>query len=187
MSLTRVAVCWSLLGLLAAAPSAWAQESKSGALAKQLAAALDAAKLDSVAAKDPNAADTFIAALYFPGAQLLVVSAKYTAPQLLDARLSKKEYRDTYIDLSSASVPESKVFVQDALADGLKAKRDDNQPFDIYEVAGQARRVRRRLEEAEALGAGLHEGVRVRRRSLLEHVERAHRAAEEDVVEKLSS
>ena len=137
MSLTRVAVCSSLLGFLAAAPSAWAQEGKSGALAKQLAAALDAAKLDSVAAKDPNAADTFIAALYFPGAQLLVVSAKYTAPQLLDARLTKKEYRDTYIDLSSASVPESKVFVQDALADGLKAKREDNQPFDIYEVAGK--------------------------------------------------
>ncbi|HEY7285775.1 MAG TPA: hypothetical protein VH497_10050 [Vicinamibacterales bacterium] len=137
MSLTRVAVFVVLLGFLAAASPARAQESKSGPLAKQLAAALDAAKLDSVAAKDPSAADTFIAALYFPGAQLLVVSAKYTAPQLLDARLSKKEYRDTYIDLSSASVPDSKVFVQDALADGLKAKRDENQPFDIIEIAGK--------------------------------------------------
>jgi len=137
MSLTRVAVFVVLLGLLAAASPARAQESKSGPLAKQLAAALDAAKLDSVAAKDPSSADTFIAALYFPGAQLLVVSAKYTAPQLLDARLSKKEYRDTYIDLSSASVPDSKVFVQDALADGLKAKRDENQPFDIIEIAGK--------------------------------------------------
>lgn len=137
MSLTRVAVCWSLLGLVIAAQPAWAQEGKSAALAKQLAAALDAAKLDSVAAKDPTAPDIFIAALYFPGAQLLVVSAKYTAPQLLDARLGKKEYRDTYIDLSSASVPDSKIFVQDALADGLKAKRDENQPFDIYESAGK--------------------------------------------------
>jgi len=137
MSLTRVAVFLVLLGLFAAVSPARAQESKSGALAKQLAAALDAAKLDSVAAKDPNAPDIFIAALYFPGAQLLVVSAKYAAPQLLDARLSKKEYRDTYIDLSSASMPESKVFVQDALADGLKAKRDENQPFDIIEIAGK--------------------------------------------------
>ena len=137
MSLTRVAVCFLLVGFFVAAAPASAQESKSGPLAKQLAAALDAAKLDSVAAKDPNAADTFIAALYFPGAQLLVVSAKYTAPQLLDARLSKKEYRDTYIDLSSASVPESKVFVQDALADGLRAKHEDNTPFDIYEAAGK--------------------------------------------------
>jgi hypothetical protein len=137
MSLTRVAVCSLLVGFFVAAAPASAQDSKSGPLAKQLAAALDAAKLDSVAAKDPNASDTFIAALYFPGAQLLVVSAKYSAPQLLDARLSKKEYRDTYIDLSSASVPESKVFVQDALADGLKAKHEDNTPFDIYEAAGK--------------------------------------------------
>jgi hypothetical protein len=137
MSSTRFGVCSLLLGFLAVGSSVWAQEGKSPALAKQLAAALDAAKLDSVAAKDPSAADTFVAALYFPGAQLLVVSAKYAAPQLLDARLSKKDYRDTYIDLSSASVPESKVFVQDALADGLKAKREENQPFDIYEVAGK--------------------------------------------------
>jgi len=137
MSLTRVAICWSLLGFLVAGSPALAQEGKSVALAKQLAAALDAAKLDSVAAKDPSAPDRFVAALYFPGAQLLVVSAKYTAPQLLDARLAKKEYRDTYIDLSSASVPDSKIFVQDALADGLKAKRDENQPFDIFETAGK--------------------------------------------------
>lgn len=137
MSLTRVAVCCVLVGFFVTATPASAQDSKSGPLAKQLAAALDAAKLDSVAARDPNAADTFIAALYFPGAQLLVVSAKYTAPQLLDTRLVKKEYRDTYIDLSSASVPESKVFIQDALADGLKAKHEDNTPFDIYETAGK--------------------------------------------------
>jgi len=123
--------------LLSLAPAASAQEGKSAALAKQLAAALDAAKLDSIAAKDPTAPDTFVAALYFPNAQLLVVSAKYTAPQLLDARLSKKEYRDTYIDLNSASVPESKIFVQDAGADGLKPKREENQAFDTYETAGK--------------------------------------------------
>jgi hypothetical protein len=122
--------------LLSIAPAASAQEGKSAALAKQLAAALDAAKLDSIAAKDPTAPDMFVAALYFPN-QLLVVAAKYTAPQLLDARLSKREYRDTYIDLNSASVPESKIFVQDAGADGLKAKREEGQAFDSYETAGK--------------------------------------------------
>jgi hypothetical protein len=121
---------------LSTAPAS-AQEGKSPALAKQLAAALDAAKLDSVAAKDPSGADTFIAALYFPNAQLLVVSAKYSAPQLLDARLGKKEYRDAYIDLSSASIPDSKIFVQDAGADGLRAKHEENTAFDIYEAAGK--------------------------------------------------
>jgi hypothetical protein len=139
MTLTRVAVRLSVAVALSLSlvPDAVGQDGKSAALAKQLAAALDAAKLDSVAAKDPTAPDTFIAALYFPGAQLLVVSAKYTAPQLLDARLLKKEYRDTYLDLSSASVPDTKIFVQDAGADGIKAKREENQAFDIYESAGK--------------------------------------------------
>jgi len=117
--------------------TAFAQESKSAALAKQLAAALDAAKLDSIAAKDPTAPDIFCAALYFPNSQLLVVSAKYTVPQLLNDRLNKKEYRDTYIDLNSASVPSTKVFIQDAAADGLKSKITENQPFDQYEEGGK--------------------------------------------------
>jgi hypothetical protein len=123
--------------LLSSAPGVWAQEGKSVALAKQLTAALDAAKLDSIAAKDPAGADMFVAALYFPGAQLLVVSAKYTAPLLLDSRLGKKEYRDTYIDLNSASVPATKIFVQDAGADGMRSKREENQAFDSYEAAGK--------------------------------------------------
>src|SRR5215510_5649052 len=107
-----------------------AQEARSVPLAKQLAAALDGAKLDTIAAADPSSPDTFVAALYFANLQLLVVSAKYTAPQLLTAKVDKKDYRDVYIDLNSASVPESKTFVEDLGADGLKAKRDDNQPFD---------------------------------------------------------
>lgn len=125
------------LSVLSFAPAASAQDSKSAALAKQLIAALDAAKLDSVAAKDPSAPDTYCAALYFAGSPLLVVSAKYSAPMLLDARLGKKEFRDVYIDLSSASVPETKVFIQDAGGDGMKAKREENQAFDSYEVGGK--------------------------------------------------
>jgi hypothetical protein len=129
--MTRVRSLTVVLLLSFVAPVA-AQESKSAALVKQLTAALDAGKLDSIAAKDPSAPDAFCAALYFPNAELLVVSAKYAAPQLLNDRITKKEYRDTYIDLSSASVPASKVFVQDAAADGLSAKG-----FDVYEEAGK--------------------------------------------------
>jgi len=114
-----------------------AQDSKSASLAKQLAAALDAGKLESIAAKDPSAPDVFVAALYFPGMQLLVVSAKYAAPQLLVDRIGKKEFRDIYIDLNSASVPESKVFIEDAAADGLKAKREENSAYDSIEVGGK--------------------------------------------------
>jgi hypothetical protein len=136
--MTRLAVRGSIaIVSLALASTAYAQDSKSAALAKQLTAALDAAKLDSIAAKDSSAADTFCAALYFAGGQLLVVSAQYTAPQLLDTRVSRKEYRDTYIDLNSASVPASKVFIQDAGGDGLRARHADGQAADTYELGGK--------------------------------------------------
>ena len=76
-----VALACVAAGLMASLPAGAAgQESKSAPLAKQLAAALDAAKLDSVAARDPSREDTFFAALYYPGVQLLAVSAKYSAP-----------------------------------------------------------------------------------------------------------
>ena len=116
---------------------AFAQEPKSAALAKQLAAALDAAKLDSLAAKDPTGADTFIGVLYIPGFQLLTIAAKYSAPQLLDARIGKKEYREVYIDLQSSASPGTKVFVEDLGMDGLRAKREDNQGFDSVEMGGK--------------------------------------------------
>ena len=122
---------------LSISAAALAQESKSAPLAKQLAAALDAAKLDSIAAKDPAGADVFVGALYFRGVQLLVVSAKYAVPLYLNDRLAKKEYRDMYLDLSSASVPATKVFIEDLGADGLKAKRNEGQPYDSYELAGK--------------------------------------------------
>jgi hypothetical protein len=121
----------------ALAGQALAQEPKSAALAKALAAALDAAKVDSIAAKDPSSPDTFVAALYFPGLQLLTVSAAYTAPMLLEARLEKREYRDVYIDLNSAGTPASKIFVEDLMIDGLHPRRDGDRPFDSYDVAGK--------------------------------------------------
>ncbi|HZR23977.1 MAG TPA: hypothetical protein VFA59_10345 [Vicinamibacterales bacterium] len=134
--MTRVLVRSLSAALLLSTP-AFAQEPKSAALAKQLTAALDAGKLDAVAAKDPESPDVFYAALYFPNAQLLVVSAKYSAPQILDARLAKKEFRDTYIDLNSASIPSTKVFIMDVGADGLKPKGGDNQGVDTVDDGGK--------------------------------------------------
>jgi hypothetical protein len=133
-----VARVWlaGVLALAVCAPAV-AQESKSAALAKELSAALDAAKLDSIAAKDPTKPDVFFGALYFPGIQLLVVSAQYTAPLHMNETIGKKEYREAYLDLSSASVPQSKVFIEDLGANGLVAKPKDNEAFDTYEVAGK--------------------------------------------------
>lgn len=134
-AVARACLCGVLT--MSCAAAAFAQEAKSATLAKQLAAALDAGKLDSIAAKDPSSPDTFIGALYFKGMQLLIVSAKYSAPLLLVDKLAQKNYRDVYIDLNSASVPETKIFIEDLGVDGLKAKHEDNTPYDTFEAAGK--------------------------------------------------
>jgi hypothetical protein len=134
--LTRAVICSLVLVSLVPALAS-AQESKSSALAKQLAAALDAGKLDSIAAKDPSSPDLFVAALYFPGAQLLVIAGKYAVPQLLSERVGRKEYRDVYLDLNGASAADSKVFIEDPGADGIRAKREENQAFDQCEIGGK--------------------------------------------------
>ena len=134
-SSTRARLTAVLSVLLVSGASA--QEAKSPALARELAAALTASKLTSVAAKDPTQPDRYVAALYFPGSQLLVVSARYSAPLILNDKLAAKDYREVYIDLNSASIPESKVFIEDPGADGLKAKRGDGQPPDASETGGK--------------------------------------------------
>lgn len=135
--LTHGAVAAALMAgslvLALAAPAA--AQTKSPALAKELATLMAERKLDSVAART-SSGDTYVAALAFPG-QLLVVSAKYASPALLNEKLVKKAYRDVYIDLNSASVPDSKVLITDMGADGLLATRERDQPFDNY-VAGNA-------------------------------------------------
>jgi hypothetical protein len=122
--------------VLLASP-AIAQTSKSAALAMELAKLLDTMKVDSVAAHHPGSPDQYVGALYFPGSQLLVVTAKYQVPELLNTKLASKEYRDVYIDLNSAAMPNTKVFVSDLGIDGLKATRQDNAPYDTIEMGGK--------------------------------------------------
>ena len=126
-----LAVLFALV--LAAAAAAPAQDSKSADLARQLAQLLDEKKLDAIAAPDPQAAGSFAAALYYPGTELLVVSAKYSAPALMNDALAKKDYHEVYADLSAASIAGSKVFVMDINADGLVAKPKGDSPADSIE------------------------------------------------------
>src|SRR5262245_10214069 len=97
-------------------------------LAKELTGLLEGKKLDVVAARLDG--DTFVAAMFIPGSELLVVSAKYSAPALINEKILNRKYRDAYMDLSTASVAESKVLVEDLKADGLRASRQ-NDGFDI--------------------------------------------------------
>jgi hypothetical protein len=131
---TRPYLTAAVLVLSLNGASAARQETKSAPAVKQLTQVLDAAKLDAIAAADPSEPGRFVAALYIQGSQLLVVSAKYAAPTLLTAKLKTKEFRDIYMDLSSASVAGSKIFIIDQNCDGLASKPEGDAAPDSYEA-----------------------------------------------------
>ena len=132
--LNRHAVAIFAAAMLLAPAAAHAQDVKSSELARQFAQLLDQKKLDAVATADAQTPGAFLAALYFPGTQLLVVSAKYAAPTLLTELLARKDYRGVYAELVSASVAGSKLFVMDAYADGLALKPSGSNPPDSVET-----------------------------------------------------
>src|SRR4029077_16638645 len=111
-------------------------ESRSASAAIELMKMLDSMKLDSFAFKG-SSANEYVAALYFPGTQLLVVSAKFDSPFRADSLLQMKNYRDLYIELNSASQPQTKVFVSDLRANGLTAKKDGS-GYDTADVSGKS-------------------------------------------------
>ena len=125
----------ALCACVALPVTAAAQESKSAPLAKQLAQVLDQAKLESIAAADP-ATGAFVAALYIPGTQLLVVAGKFDAPSIGTERISRKEYKDLYMDLQGAAKAGTRVFAQDVSADGLSFKGNDG-AVDAWEQANK--------------------------------------------------
>lgn len=132
----KTGLAFVLLATMMVAPAAArAQDTRSVDLAKQLTALLDQKKLDAIAVADAQNPGSYIAALYFPGTQLLVVSAKYSAPQLLTELLARKDYRAVYAELSSASVPGSKVLINDVYANGLVIRPSGSNPPDSLESA----------------------------------------------------
>jgi hypothetical protein len=131
---------YRLLALLAVwatvcSTSVGAQTSSSAAV-KELTARLDRAKLDSIAARIPGAEDTFVAALYVPGQQLIVVSGRYAAPRLLREKILLARHRDAYLDLYGASDAATRQVVEDLRADGLRATPAKNEPFDVFTRPG---------------------------------------------------
>ena len=126
----------ALAAVLVVAPAvASAQDSKSAPPVTELVKLLDTMKLDSFAVKGslPN---EYVGALYFPGSQLLVVAAKFDTPWRADSLLEQKNYRDLYIELNSASLPQTKTFVSDLGANGLRFKKDGN-TYDTADVGGK--------------------------------------------------
>lgn len=130
-SLHRLALATASAAALFVLP-AYAQDTRSASGAKELAQLMEKGQMDSVAAAMPDTPDTFVAAMVIPG-ELMVVSAKYSAPALLREKIMKKEFREVYVDLNSAATPKTRYFIEDLNTDGLVAKPDENVGFDTFE------------------------------------------------------
>lgn len=117
----RAAIGFFITVALFLVPAAAHAQSKSGELAKQLSQLLDERKMESFAAADAENAGVFVAALYYPGTELLVVSAKHFNPTALTEKLAQKNYQDAYADLNAGALAGSKLLVMDTFADGLVA------------------------------------------------------------------
>ena len=139
MIYTRVRSLTAAALVLGVAVSANAnpQDSKSAPLAKELAQLLDAAKLDSIGAPDPTSGG-YVAALYIPGTQLLVVSGKLTSSVGANDRITKKEYRDLYMDLQGAAVPGTRFFASDVSCDGFSFKSNGDSAADSWDYADKS-------------------------------------------------
>ena len=98
------------------------QESQSGHLARELSTLLASRHQGVIAAKDPDDADRFVAAMLSPHVQMLVISARYATPSVLNEKLAKQEDYDVFALLKQTSIQDSRVFFQDLRADGLHAK-----------------------------------------------------------------
>lgn len=122
-----------LLLSLASAAAAQPAAATSGATVKELAALLSAKNQTAIAARDPDSG-AFVAALFYPGVQLLVVSATPPAPEAVAAQLAAHNYQDVYTALQDGSAERGRLFVQDLGADGLA---DGGDSVDIVYDSGR--------------------------------------------------
>lgn len=111
-------VCFACLlaaGSQTPAPAA----SGSAALTKELVTLMGTRQLDAIATADPAAPGRFVAAMVYPGVQLLVVRAQPPSAADTATRINYRMYRDAYSDVQQPLKPEGKLFIQDMGADGL--------------------------------------------------------------------
>lgn len=124
-----------LLVIATNARSAAAEDWQSAEATRMLLERMQSSQLDAVAVRDPETPERFIAALRLPG-QLLVVSATHPSVELVAQRLAQGAHRDVYMDLQGTPAQESKFFIHDMEADGLRlGGRGD--AYDMIYDAGQ--------------------------------------------------
>jgi len=126
-----------MLALLTTGSIAGAQAFASADAARGLVSLLDRYRLDAIATVDPEEPGTFVAALYIPGGQLLVVHARHPSVDGIRQRLAARQYREVYLDLQGTPTREGKVFVQDARADGILSAVPGSGDVDVLYEDGQ--------------------------------------------------
>jgi len=127
------------LAVAVAAPAAAedAKPSKSSVQAAALAKQLAQAKLQYIATKDPTEPGRFLAAMHLPGGQMMLVSAKYGAPALLNEKVLLGKFEDAYIDLNSASEAATRIIIEDIRADGFALSKSKDMMRDSFEANGK--------------------------------------------------
>lgn len=115
----RSIICLVVASLLPAGPAAAPLPSQSVGPVTDLSTWLSSHNQMAIAAKDPGTGE-FVAALFYPGVQLLVVSGRPPAPDAVDAQLAAGNFQDVYAALQDAAARPGRLFVQDMGADGLK-------------------------------------------------------------------
>jgi hypothetical protein len=121
----------SLVVLLVVSAPAMAQGEATQTLAAEFVKRLGSSELTAFAAPLPEDSSRFVAALYIPGVQLLIISGRYQVPVLLRELIAKHDYRQVYLDLNAAGERSGRFFVEDLGADGLRADRERDRAFDI--------------------------------------------------------
>jgi hypothetical protein len=126
-----------VLALLTAGSISGAQAFASADAAHSLVSLLDRVGLDAIATVDPQQPGTFVAALYIPRGQLLVVHARHPSVDGIRQRLAARQYREVYLDLQGTPTREGKFFVQDARADGILSALPGSGDVDVLYEEGR--------------------------------------------------
>jgi len=126
-----------VLAVLTAGSIPGARGFASADAAHGLVSLLDRFGLDAVATVDPGESGTFVAALYIPGGQLLVVHARHPSVDGILQRLAARQYLEVYLDLQGTPTREGKFFVQDARADGILSALPGSGDVDVLYEDGR--------------------------------------------------
>ena len=127
----------ALVAMAALAPRAAAEEpSQSAAPATAVKALFDQLKITSIAGKDPEEPGRYVAALYIADSQLLVISAPFAVPAVMDKYIAEGNYMEAYQSLQSVVNHKGHFFVVDMQNDGLERVNEPDQGFDSTTTDG---------------------------------------------------